>query len=318
MTVREEYRGFFFDCPTTGPTRLSFAEKELLVQVEVIPGIEGTPIVNPNFTLSEINLKEDILNPVYAFFADPERGLGFRMYWVFTPFSFDGPPLQSTDGTLSVEHAYRYHGEIYNRKLGSTPFLGDGFVMRDVRFKKKLPKEILYDNIYTHDTLFFAHKFFPSQRNSLLEKFVKLALIDRLLEIIPDTNDRSVFATQVKNENAFSEFRSAVDYQKSGAVVAMVAIAEEGPTTKLYRHYTKEEYINRLRWVIAHELMHLLVREQNGGNWEGNHIKNNPEALMGYNFPYNHGLSHVQGAQAEIEKINFRTRASVAPEGGQE
>ncbi|MBQ9430280.1 MAG: hypothetical protein IJU44_01890 [Kiritimatiellae bacterium] len=320
LTTLDEYRGFFFDGPNTGHTRLSFAAKELLVQVEVIPGIEGTSIVNPNFTLSEINLKEDILNPVCAFFADPERGLGFRMYWVFTPFSFDGPPLQSLDGLLSVEHAYRYHGEIYNSSCHNVlPFIGDGFVMRDVRFKGKMLEGISYDNIFTHNTLLFAHKFFPSQRHPSLEKFVKLALIDRLLEIVPNKiQNQIIYNTRVVNENAFSEFSSTVNYRESGAVVAMVSIAEEGPATSLNRHYTKAEFINRLQWAIAHELMHLLVREQNDENWAGNHLKNNSEALMGHNFPYNHGLSHVQGAQAEIEKINFRTRASVAPEGGQE
>ena len=319
LTTLDEYRGFFFDGPNTGHTRLSFAAKELLVQVEVIPGIEGTAIVNTNFTLAEIDLKEDILNPVCAFFADPERGLGFRMYWVFTPFSFDGPPLQSSDGAHSVEHAYRYHGAIYNRKLSETSFLGSGFVMRDVRFIKNRSIGSSYASIYTHDTLRFAHKFFPSQRHPLQEKFVKLALIDRLLEVLPDTVDGvSTNTVQVRNENAFSEFRSTVDYQKSGAVVAMAAIAEEGPTTLLNHHYTKAEFINRLQWAIAHELMHLLVREQNDDNWAGNHLKNNAEALMGHYFPHNHGLSHVRVAQAEIEKINFRTRASVAPEGGQE
>ena len=319
LTVREEYRGFFFDGPTAGPTRLSFAEKELLVQVEVIPGIEATPIVNPNFTLSEINLKEDILNPVCAFFADPERGLGFRMYWVFTPFSFDGPPLQSSDGTLSVEHAYRYHGEIYNKKLSATPFLGNGFVMRDIRFFGNMPEGVLFSDVYTHNTLLFAHKFFPFQRHPLLEKYVKLAIIDRFLEVLPDEiNGVPTFTAQVKSENAFSEFSSMVDYRKSGAVVALAAIAEEGPTTSLDRHYTKAEFINRLQWAIAHELMHLLVREENDENWAGNHLRNNSEALMGHNFPHDHGLSHVRGAQTEIEKINFRTRASVAPEGGQE
>ncbi|MBO7653441.1 MAG: hypothetical protein J6U40_00840 [Kiritimatiellae bacterium] len=317
LTIFDEYRGFFFDGPTAGPMRLSVAEKELLVQVEVIPGIEGTAIVNPNFALSEINLKEDVLNPVCAFFADPERGLGFRMYWVFTPFSFDGPPLQSLDGSLSVEHAYRYHGEIYNSVCKNLhPFIGDGFIMRDVRFLKKMPERLSYKNTYTHDTLIFAHKFFPQQRHRLLEKFVKLALIDRLLEVLPDTvNGEFAYTVRVRNENAFSEFRLSTGYQECGAVVAIAAIAEEGPATALNRHYTKTEYIDRLQWVIAHELMHLLVREQNGGSWEGNHLTDNERALMGHNFPHNRGLSYVLGAREEIERINFKTRASVAPEG---
>ena len=64
--------------------------------------------------------------------------------------------------------------------------------------------------------------------------------------------------------------------------------------------------------------MHLLVREQNGGSWTGNHLTDNERALMGNNFPAGRGLSYVLGAQDEIERINFKTRASVKPEGGQE
>ncbi|MBQ9432083.1 MAG: hypothetical protein IJU44_11095 [Kiritimatiellae bacterium] len=51
-----------------------------------------------------------------------------------------------------------------------------------------------------------------------------------------------------------------------------------------------------------------------GGCWTGNHLSDNERALMGHNFPGNRGLSYVLGAREEIERINFKTRASVAPE----
>ena len=110
---------------------------------------------------------------------------------------------------------------------------------------------------------------------------------------------------QDAHKTAFASFMSGTPFQKCGAVVAVVGIAEE-------RDYTASQFINRLAWAIAHELGHLVIREQHGGDWDSNHLNTLNTTLMGDVFG-TLGLSDIVGDLREIEKINLKTRASAQP-----
>lgn len=77
-------------------------------------------------------------------------------------------------------------------------------------------------------------------------------------------------------------------------------------------YYSSDQFINRLAWSITHEIGHLLIREQHGGDWEANHLRTLNTTLMGKVFG-TLGLSDIVGDLREIEKINLKTRASVQP-----
>jgi len=70
-----------------------------------------------------------------------------------------------------------------------------------------------------------------------------------------------------------------------------------------------------LAWAIAHEIGHLIIREQTQGDWAAypNHLTPSNNALMSAEFFPPKGLSEAVGDPREIEKIDLPNRASVLP-----
>jgi hypothetical protein len=77
--------------------------------------------------------------------------------------------------------------------------------------------------------------------------------------------------------------------------------------TSYFLHITS---VPRLAWAIAHEIGHLLIRTQDGGDWGINHLRTVNTTLMG-SVLGTLGLSDVVGDLREIEKVNLKNKASV-------
>jgi len=245
----------------------------------------------------------NVMTQVVAFCADPEVGIGLDIEWVRDDLVFEDPPLTDIDGVVIAPNTYRYNGDI-RQKDGVDTINGSGFIFRDRRYFNLLQKNSFWKIYYDHPSFFAEEILLQSTRRDDLPQYVRLNLIDRWVNVWDPVNP----IPEIFHSNAFASFMSGTPFQKCGAVVAVVGLAEEFP-------YSADQFINRLAWVIAHELGHLVIREQTQGDWAayGHHLTPSNNALMSSAFPPPRGLSNVVGDQREIEKINLETRASVKP-----
>ena len=104
-------------------------------------------------------------------------------------------------------------------------------------------------------------------------------------------------------------------FDRCGAVVSVVALAEEGETFLVNgqrQPYTPLQFRNQLYWAIGHELGHLIIQVQSGALWvaAGRHL-NVADALMMSRNPVPDGLSVVVGHPEEIGRINLTNKAGV-------
>jgi len=94
LSILDEYRGYLLDggAGFTGArhVRLSPALKELLVQVNELPGMAQQPSFNPA-ALSAYSFNA-VMQQVAQFYCHPTRGLGIDLYWVRKDFTAFGPP----------------------------------------------------------------------------------------------------------------------------------------------------------------------------------------------------------------------------------
>ena len=274
---------------------------KLYVHISELPGLAQMPSFNAS-ALGTYNLA-NVMQLVKAFCADPERGIGLDVEWVRDDLVFQDPPLTDIDGVILAPNTYRYNGEIRQPEDKDNILAnGSGFIFRDRRYRDLL-RRAYFETIYYREPNFFAQdRLLQETRRDDLPKHVRLNLIDRWVEV---WNAPENPVPEILHKNAFASFMSNTPFQKCGAVVAVVGIAEEYP-------YTPPQFINRLAWAIAHELGHLIIREQHGGDWDSNHLKTTNTTLMGSVFG-TLGLSDIVGDLREIEKVNLKTRASVQP-----
>ena len=273
--------------------------EKLYVHISELPGLANMPSFNAP-ALGTYNLA-NVMTQVVAFCADPERGIGLDVEWVRDDLVFDDPPLTDIDGVVIAPNTYRYNGPI-RQYQGATSINGSGFMFRDRRYLNLPQKERFWAIYYEGPSSFAQERLLQETRRDDLPKYVRLNLIDRWVEFWEGPDNPSA---EIVNENAFTSFMSNTPFQKCGAVVAVAAMAEEYP-------YTPSQFINRLAWVIAHELGHLIIREQTQGDWVAHHLNTLNTTLMGSVFG-TLGLSDIVGDLREIEKINLKTRASVQP-----
>ncbi len=321
LSVMDEYRGYVLDggadFTSTRHVRLSPALKELLVQVNELPGMASQNSFNPA-ALSAYSFNS-VMQQVAQFYRHPTRGLGIDLYWVRKDFMFDGPSITSIDGTLTSSTAYRYNGTLTREEHSGamSTITSDGLMHSDWRFYGKIPNSVFGQLFISEPATFARLKLFPSVHSDLDHDFCKLVLIDRWCAIPSNLADEDPAIGVVNiGQNAFSQFADAVPVSQSGAIIAVAAIAEEGPTeyTSPYLHeYSASVFLERLTFSITHELAHLLVRQQFGTGWiDGSH-RNSSTAVMGRVLPPE-GLPSVTADQEEISKVNLRTRASATTE----
>jgi len=93
LSVMDEYRGYVLDggayFTSTRHVRFSPALKELLVQVNELPGMASQNSFNPA-ALSAYSFNS-VMQQVAQFYCHPTRGLGIDLYWCRRDFTVFGP-----------------------------------------------------------------------------------------------------------------------------------------------------------------------------------------------------------------------------------
>jgi len=173
------------------------------------------------------------MQQVAQFYCHPTRGLGIDLYWVRKDFMFDGPSITSSDGTLTSSTAYRYNGTLTREEHSGavSTITSGGLIHSDWRFYGKIPNSVFGQLFISEPATSARLKLFPSVHSDLDHGFCKLVLIDRWCAIPSDLADEDPAIGVVNfGQNAFSQFADAVPVSQLGAIIAVAAIAEEGPT----------------------------------------------------------------------------------------
>jgi len=316
LTVWQEYRGYWVDGSksTTEPhhTRLSPARKELLVQVNELPGMAQQVSFNPDNALAAYDVNT-VMQQVADFYGDISRGLGIDLYWVRRDFTAFGPPY-TPELLPPVDHQERFYGEVRQEYWSSDDLVNRILITKSLPYATSF---IRYDNRLTtppFDTQgnFVLYKqlagrpeteFIRESRDPNLKDFVKLVMLDRRSDLqVTISNGQTIFWTDVQQDNAVTPIiNNAPTLQ--GSWICVCAIAEEGVAmTGLRRHYTATEFNQRLVWATAHELCHLLIG--------GSHF-NQPGYLMTGNLPAPAGIDTITAGCDEIQLIDLKGRRSI-------
>jgi len=309
LSILDEYRGYLLDGGAgftgTRHVRLSPALKELLVQVNELPGMAQQPSFNPA-ALSAYGFNA-VMQQVAQFYCHPTRGLGIDLYWVrkdFTAFGYSYTPQNLPAVALSD----RFTGELHQifvdssfTEVTNTLYIGNSQVIRDVRLITP-PFDSSYNrSIYNQLRNRPDGHFIKESRDTVLGSFVKLILLDRRSNLSVSTNANSCVAI-VQPDNALTYFHET-DPTLEGCHVCVVAMAEEGITLPgIDRFYSGLEFNDMLVWSVAHELCHLLLGPQ--------HFPLTT-ALMTDRSPAPFGISMISAENAEISSINLKTRRSI-------
>ncbi|MCL1921787.1 MAG: hypothetical protein FWG50_12080, partial [Kiritimatiellaeota bacterium] len=313
LTVWEEYRGYWVDggrhVYTPGPThiRLSPVDKELLVQVNELPGMASQPSFNPNNALASYNF-DDVMFDVEYFFSHPTRGLGIELLWVRKDFTAFGPPY-TPELLPPVTHQERFTGDVrqmYNdQNLTVTNILNNG--QSHIRYDNRLIKPpfdtLGNSNLFNQLRTRTESAFIKESRDPLLYQFVKLVLFDRWSNLEPSPTAGTV--ADIQDYNARVHINRN-DPTLEGTHICVASISDEGVTlANVNRHYTPEEFINVLIWAIAHELCHLI-----GPDTATHYFVQG--ALMSDFPPGTAGITAITATSAEIADINLKTRHSIS------
>jgi hypothetical protein len=303
LTVFQEYRGFILDGGRHrqsehpgGHRRLSAARKELLIEVSEMDNIADAAANGANEAAQAYTLAKT-MGGVAELYAHPQRGAEIDLYWCRDDVLL-GPQIVYNDGT-GREHAYYYHGNI-KRELpgGAVWFQGCGaFIHHDEILKRE--KEL------TYRPLFGGFRSAVVQRNNKLAPFVKLLALSRWGRL-----DARGVVSVPRLGPALSAFFSSTPSEEQFSLVAVNGISEEGPYCAFARrNYSTAEFENILQYSIAHELGHLLVREETGEHWDGYHL-----VIEGSVVGPHPGLAGITGVAfhpLEMKAMDLPRRASV-------
>ena len=284
----------------TDTLKVNAYREKLYVHISEMAGLTNMPSFNAS-ALAKYDIS-NVMTQVVAFCADPEVGIGLDIEWVRDDLVFNDQPLKDTNGNILAPNTYRHNGKVHLPGDTNNTIIGSGFLMRDLRVRS-LDRDVFNRTYFTGHMLFAQKVLLPSTRRGDLPKHVRLCLIDRIVEIEeldPSVADPSAL---IVDSHAFASFGASTPFEECGAVVSVVGMAEE-------RNYTAPQFINRLAWVIAHEIGHLIIREQDGNGWIGNH-RDSVDTLMANIVASPKGLSDVNADLEEISKINLANKASV-------
>ena len=295
LKVRQEYRGYILDGGPNGfaggHKRLSAARKELLVEAIEMPGVSAN----------------QVLAPVAQFYNDVNKGCGIDAYWAKHAPNL-GEKITYTNGQTRA-HAYYHEG--YLRYIGTRNEGENGsvYIYRDRRLERENPPWAgrIYRSKFNKAA--GQQNQMALQRNRSLKVFVKLLLVSHWGYI--DRQEAVIQPIISKTDHAICYYDPDHLEIYNGSRIDVFGIAEEGPfVPSVGRPYTAHEFQNILTWSVVHELGHLIIRIQDGGNWTGGHYRN-PQAVMTITNPGTEGINAVHFLNEEIERINLQNRASV-------
>lgn len=151
--------------------------------------------------------------------------------------------------------------------------------------------------------------FLHESRDSVLNDFIKLILVDRRGEAYFDSSN--VTEVRVRNNGNAISYTLAHAVEKQGSCVSVSAMADEKyetPDGSLV-DYTASQFINQLVWAIAHEIGHLLTAghiDSTDGHLSVSNI------LMTNTNPAPSGITIITSSAEELEKIDLKNKFSVS------
>lgn len=303
----DEYRGYLLDGGREpfagGHRRLKFARKELLVQVSEMPGI-ATEANGANAAAMTYTL-DDTMDAAASFYADLQKGAGIDMFYVRNEFNL-GPRVDYLDGSWR-DHAYAFVGPLVRDGVAppSDEVFGGAYIVLDRRLHLENPERHRYFYGSANESaVLFRH------RDFYLEQFIHLVVPNRLgrMEHV-ENGTRCVVNCQSGNSQARYLGEGLFDWWYQGALSAANGISEEGPwIASPPRALSASEFQEILVYSVAHEIGHLVVREQNGNGWTGGHY-DQMGCLMGPH-PGLMGIEGVQWLDEEIRRMDLGARAS--------
>jgi len=311
LSVMDEYRGYVLDggadFTSTRHVRLSPALKELLVQVNELPGMASQNSFNPA-ALSAYSFNS-VMQQVAQFYCHPTRGLGIDLYWCRRDFTVFGPSY-TPEFLPPVEHLERFSGETWQIFLdASLSYVSNTLSagQSQIRYDNRLltPPFDTSENLDLFRELAKRPEsaFLQESRDPLLGQFVKLVLVDRRSDLELSSASGPVSAAKLRPDNAKTHLVST-DSSLEGAHVCVASMSDEGVVLpNVNRHYTANEFVNELVWAVAHELGHLLIGAQHYSS---------STALMTNTSPAPYGIPLITAESTEIHDVNLKNRHSTS------
>ena len=310
LTVWQEYRGYTVDGGAgfigKRHVRLSPVDKELLVQVNTQGeyytdvGTGGAVMQSPIWIFGT----DYAMSDVAYFFSDPLKGAGINLYWVKRDFV----PLQGP-AIMNRTNAYRYEGDmVYTPKQGVQPPItgdlnGKTWISADAEYSAFLgrPNRAQYYSVFPPANGIF--RFMMGQnRDMQLPGFVLLLFPSRHAWVARENNAPYKVYPQTKNAFTILDDPDVPnDPHRLGSVVNVVGVAEERPFSldiTGVTHYSGGEFLDVIRYCVAHELFHLLGSKDNQG----------PLTNL-YSPPFN----DIIISKNELLQINLKQKKGVTP-----
>jgi len=319
LSILDEYRGYLLDggAGFTGArhVRLSPALKELLVQVNELPGMAQQPSFNPA-ALSAYGFNA-VMQQVAQFYCHPTRGLGIDLYWVRKDFTAFGEQFTPDNNLPPVSpHRYRFNGNLFEpRDHDPSARLTNGvsMVMQDYRLitppynsTNNVAQYQAYDARWANG----FRDFITESRDPLLPDFVKLILVDRRGNVCFVPNSGVESEAKVMNDGNAVSYTSSPYFERQGSCVCVSAMADEKykASNGELVDYTATQFLNQLIWSIAHEIGHLLTAGHIAA--PSGHL---PDAnvLMTDENPVPAGITATTSNANELEKVDLKFRLSV-------
>ncbi|MCL1922237.1 MAG: hypothetical protein FWG50_14390, partial [Kiritimatiellaeota bacterium] len=306
LTAWQEYRGFavgggkdFIGMRHTG---LSPLRKSLLVQVmaedDYTLGLGTGAAVNaPAVQAFNVNA---VMQDVAQFYSDPTRGLGIDLYWTVTPFTMPSIEHTYTNGEF-VLSLYKHTGTNYYTASDAFPngqMIADStaWIYRDDRLRREDRDTFrqTFGDVYVGPGLFIQ-----KNRNDVEHRdFIKIALPSRIGTRERDGQCRYMMDTR---SNAANNRTSQV-LEARGAYVNAVNVSEE-MFLKTGTHISSNDFIDLIKFCIAHELFHLI----------GGSDRPNATGFISGPPPYA-PFTNLQTSSDEIQEINLPARFSILPQ----
>jgi hypothetical protein len=300
LTTAQEYRGYIFDGGVNnfagGHKRLTFARKNLLVEVMEMPGITDVANNNANTNAQAYTLPS-ALAPVCDLYRHDTIGAAIEVYWVRHPITDFGGTVTYSNGTVRAP-AYYYHGDLTNIAT-HVNIKGDMWVGVDYKLLDDNPD--LHDDIYgsgNNKIAFGGARQNHDPKNIGFLACMALTRYGAIMRIGP---------ARISDENAKANWDST-DRRDWSCRVAVNSISEE-QYGEPRGNYDSTGFMNVLRYCVAHELGHLIFGTQNTAPWANNHMPGTGPLMGGPPRP--EGLTVIEMRDAEIGTINLPSRAFV-------